>query len=126
MKCVLISGRTAKQGSSLEVGKTSKEYFENVAVVMMNEDDMKEIGIEEGKSAKISTKFGSTVVRCKKSKLDRGIIFMPFGPWVGILTGVDTQGTGMPDSKGIEVEISATDEKLQTVSDILKTMKGIR
>lgn len=125
MKCVLISGRTAKQGSSLEVGKTSKEYLENVAVVMMNEDDMKEIGIEEGKPAKISTKFGSTVVRCKKSKLDRGIIFMPFGPWVSILTGVDTQGTGMPDSKGIEVEISATDEKVQTVSDILKTMKGI-
>lgn len=126
MKCVLISGRTAKQGSSLEVGKTSKEYLENVAVVMMNEDDMKEIGVEEGEPARISTKFGSTVVRCRKSKLDRGTIFMPFGPWVSILTGVDTQGTGMPDSKGIEVEIFATDEKVQTVSDILKIMEGIR
>ncbi len=126
MKYILISGRTLGQGKSLEVGKTSEEYFLNVAVVFMNEDDMKEIGAEEGKTVKVSTRFGSTVVSCKKSKLDRGIIFMPFGPWTSVLTGVDTQGTGMPDLKGIKVEVSPTDEKLTTVPDILNTMRGHR
>jgi formylmethanofuran dehydrogenase subunit D len=124
MKCILISGRTTKQGTSLELGKTSQEYAENVAVIMMNEDDMKELGVEEGKPVRVSTELGSTVVRCTKSKLDRGIVFMPFGPWVSLLTGADTQGTGMPDSKGIEVEISATDEGAQTISDILEMMRG--
>ncbi|MFQ6079613.1 MAG: molybdopterin dinucleotide binding domain-containing protein [Thermodesulfobacteriota bacterium] len=122
MKCILISGRTLQQGTSLEVGKTSEEYFRNVAVAFMNEDDMKEIGAEEGKTVRVSTKFGSTVVLCKKSKLDRGMIFMPFGPWTSVLIGIDTQGTGMPDSKGIEAEVSSTDEKLSTVPDILNTL----
>ncbi|MFH1821321.1 MAG: molybdopterin dinucleotide binding domain-containing protein [Methanobacteriota archaeon] len=123
MKCVLISGRTIKQGISREVGKTSEEYAENVAVAFMNEDDMKDMGAEEGGNVNVRTKFGSTVVRCKKSKLDRGIVFMPYGPWVNVLTGPETHGTGMPDSKGFEAEVSATNEKIQTVFDILKLMK---
>lgn len=124
MKCVMISGRTIKQGTSREVGKTSEEYAENVAVAFMNENDMKEIGVEEGGQVNVRTKFGSTVVRCKKSRLDCGIVFMPYGPWVSVLTGVDTQGTGMPDLKGVEAEVSATSEKIQTIFDILKIMKG--
>lgn len=124
MRFALITGRTLKQGTSLEIGKTSDEYFSHVAAAMINEDDMKEIGVEEGRPVKVSTGFGSVVVRCNKSELDRGVVFMPFGPWTSVLVGADTQGTGMPDSKGIEVEISATDEKVQTVSDILKLVRG--
>ncbi len=123
MKCVLISGRTIKQGTSREVGKTSEEYAENVAVAFMNEDDMKGIGVEEGGRVNVRTKFGSTIVRCLKSKLDRGIVFMPYGPWVNSLTSASTQGTGMPDSKGVDAEVFATSEKIQTVFDIVKTMK---
>lgn len=123
MKCILISGRTLQQGTSLEVGKTSEEYSRNVAVAFMNKDDMKEIGAEEGKTVRVSTEFGSIVVMCKKSKLNRGMIFMPFGPWTSVLTGVATQGTGMPDSKGIAAEVFPTDEKLSTVSDILNTLR---
>ena len=80
MRCILISGRTIKQGTSREVGKTSEEYAENVAVAFMNENDMKEIGVGEGGQVNVRTKFGSTVVRCKKSRLDCGIVFMPYGP----------------------------------------------
>jgi len=124
MKCILISGRTTKQGTSLEAGKTSREYVENVAIVMMNEDDMRELGVEEGKPVKVSTELGSTIVRCRKSKLDRGTIFMPFGPWVSMLMGSDTQGTGMPNSKGIKAEVSATRQEVQTISDILKVVRA--
>jgi formylmethanofuran dehydrogenase subunit D len=126
MRYVLLTGRTLKQGISLEAGKTSKEYFEDVAVIMMNEDDMKEIKVEEGKPVKVSTGLGSVVVKCRKAKLDRGIVFMPFGPWASLLIGIDTQGTGMPDSKGIEAEVTATDEDAQTIADILKMVRGAR
>lgn len=124
MKYIFISGRTLQQGKALEVGKTSEEYFQNVAVVFMNEDDMKKIGAEEGKPVKVSTRFGSIVVACKKSKLDRGMVFMPLGPWTSALTGVDTQGTGMPDLKGIDAEVLPTDEKISTVADILNILRG--
>lgn len=123
MEVVLISGRTAKQGASLEVGKTSEEYFENVAVIMMNEDDMKEIGVREGEPVKISTEFGSTVVKCKKSEVNRGIAFMPYGPWVNMVIGMDTHGTGMPSYKGAKAEISATDENVLTVGEIVDLIR---
>jgi formylmethanofuran dehydrogenase subunit D len=125
MKVTLISGRTVKQGTSLEVGKTSKEYFENVATVQMNEADMREIGVGEGESVKISTDFGSTVVKCKKSNVDQGIAFMPYGPWVSMVIGKDTQGTGMPDSKSVEAKISATDKGVLTVEGIVDLVRGI-
>jgi formylmethanofuran dehydrogenase subunit D len=125
MKVTLISGRTAKQGTSLEVGKTSKEYFENVASIQMNEADMREIGVEEGEPVEIITEFGSTVVRCKRSNVDRGIAFVPYGPWVSMVIGKDTQGTGMPDSKSFEAKISVTDKEVPTVEEIIDLIQGL-
>lgn len=124
MKVTLITGRTTDQGKSLELGKSSEEYLKSVATIEMNEDDMKEIGTKEGEAVEVSSKFGSTVVRCKKSKLSRGTVFMPYGPWANFLVGADTQGTGMPDSKGIELEISATKKSVPTIPKMIKLMKG--
>ena len=126
MKVILISGRTAKQGTSLEMGKTSEEYSNNVAMIMMNENDMKEIGAKEGEHVEVRTKFGSAVVRCKESRIDRGIAFMPYGPWVNMVIGADTQGTGMPDSKGVEAKILATDKDVLTIANVIKRIKGIK
>ena len=120
MKVILNSGRTEKQGTSLEIGKTSEEYSKNVAVIMMNENDMKEIGVKEGEHVEVSTKFGSAVVRCKGSRIDRGTAFMPYGPWVNMVIGADTQGTGMPNSKGVETEILATDKDVLTIANAIK------
>lgn len=125
MKATLISGRTAKQGTSLEIGKTSDEYFDNVAVIMMNEDDMRKIGVKEGAPVEISTEFGSTVVKCKKSGIDPGIAFMPYGPWVNMVIGGETHSTGTPDFKGFEAEISPTDKHVPTISEIIKLI-GVR
>ena len=123
MKAVLISGRTVEQGTSLEIGKTSAEYFESVAAVELNEDDMRELGVEDGQPVEISTEFGSTVAKCRKASLDRGTAFMPYGPWACMVIGNDTQGTGMPDTKGVEVEISATNKQAPTVTEIVGMVK---
>ena len=123
MKAVLISGRTVEQGKSLEIGKTSAEYFESVAAVEMNGSDMSVLGIEEDQPVEIRTEFGSTVAKCRKSNVDRGIAFMPYGPWVSMIIGNDTQGTGMPDTRGVEAEISTTDKQAPTVTEIVKIIK---
>lgn len=126
MKVILISGRTVEQGTSLEISKTSEEYSNNVAMIMMNENDMKEIGVKEGENVEVNTKFGSAVVRCKESRIDHGIAFMPYGPWANMVIGADTQGTGMPDSKGVEAEILATDKDILKIVNAITQIKGIK
>lgn len=126
MKVILISGRTTKQGTSLEMGKTSEEYSNNVAVIMMNENDMKKIGAKEDGHVEVRTKFGSAVVRCKESRIDRGIAFMPYGPWANMMISADTQGTGMPDYKGVDAKISATDKDVLTIANVIERIKEIK
>ena len=50
----------------------------------MNEDNMRGLGVGEGETVRVSTEYGSTVVVCKKSDLDRGMIFMPLGHGQGL------------------------------------------
>jgi formylmethanofuran dehydrogenase subunit D len=37
--------------------------------------------------------------------IPEGLGFIPYGGFVNRLVGPDTQGTGMPDSKGFEIEV---------------------
>lgn len=105
---ILISGRTADQGASLEIGKTSDEYHESVALIELSKKDAEELGVSDGVHVNVKTDYGSTVVKCKISeKLDPGLAFMPYGPWVNQVIGSETQGTGMPDYKGVQVSVSS-------------------
>jgi len=114
----------AEQGIGMESGKTSKEYFDKVAIALLNEEDMNKLGLKENETVKVSTKFGFVVVRCKRGRLDRGKVFMPLGPWANLVIGVDTGGTGMPLAKGVEAEISKTEDEPTSLDMILKNLKG--
>ena len=48
---------------------------------------------------------GEGVFFCKEGKVPAGMIFVPYGPPTCQLMGGDTNGTGMPTSKGWEVEV---------------------
>lgn len=118
MKCILNTGRTIKQGITMEVGKTSQEYHEATSLALLNGDDMEEIGLEENDVVKISSGQSSVVVRCQKGWIDPGQVFMPLGPWANHLVAWTTSGTGMPSYKGIDVDISATEEKPTSFEDL--------
>jgi formylmethanofuran dehydrogenase subunit D len=61
----------------------------------------------------IRSRFGQTVLSARMdSGLPEGIIFIPMGPWANVLVGPDTGGCGMPQYKGVEVEVEATDSKV--------------
>ncbi len=124
MKVILNTGRTTEQGVALEFSKSSEEYYKKVALALLNRRDMDDLGLREDTRVKVSTKFGSVVVRCKEGKLDRGNVFMPLGPWASLVIGVDTEGTGMPLAKGVEVEVSKTEDELTSLSRILEILKG--
>lgn len=102
---ILNSSRSAKQGSLINVGKESEEYIALTTSMIMRAEDMASIGLVEGQSAIVRTEFGEAQFKCQAGKEPEGMIFIPYGPPTCKLMGGDTGGTGMPMSKGWEVEV---------------------
>ena len=67
--------------------------------------DMKEIGVPNGSTVLVRSLWGEATFKCIEGKTPNGIIFVPYGPPTCRLMGQYTDGTGMPLSKGWEVEV---------------------
>lgn len=102
---LMNAGRTTKQGQQINVGKDSPEYQILVSTITMHADDMKEAGIVSGGNVVVRSENGEAVFVCRDGKVPRGMIFVPYGPPTCRLMGQTTDGTGMPTSKGWEVEV---------------------
>jgi formylmethanofuran dehydrogenase subunit D len=124
IKVIINSGRTSQQGVGLEVGKTSEEYFKSVTYIELNTGDARSLGIGDGDSVKVETAHGSVVVSAKLSaKLTPGTSFFPYGIWANQVFGSETGGTGMPNFKGIEAEVSASGAGVPSLADLVATLK---
>lgn len=102
---ILITGRTTAQGTALHKGKDSEEYRQATGFVAMNHADRERLGVEEGSSVRLRTPFGETELELREGDLPPGMVFVPLGPAANALIAAETRGTGMPDSKGLEVEV---------------------
>jgi formylmethanofuran dehydrogenase subunit D len=124
IKVTLLSGRTIHQGTSKECGKTSSEYYKNVAICEIDPEDMKTLSIREGTNIKVSTEFGSVIVKATESKRapHPRIVYMPYGPWVNTIINFTTHSTGMPSFKGIPATIEPANptEIVLTLRELLK------
>ena len=99
------AARTTKQGQQINVGKDGAEYQAIISTIHMNVDDMKEEGITAGSNVRVKSEQGEAVFLCQEGKVPPGMIFVPYGPPTCRLMGQITDGTGMPTSKGWEVEV---------------------
>ena len=102
---ILITGRSTKQGRAIHLGKDAQPYIDEISVLEMNPSDMEALSVQEGDALRLSSGHGSVVVHCRKGTIPEGLAFAAYGVYVNSLIGPDTQGTGMPDSKGIEIEV---------------------
>jgi formylmethanofuran dehydrogenase subunit D len=102
---ILNAGRTSKQGQQINVGKDQDEYQTIVNTLTMHAEDMKALGILSGGTVRVVSAFGEATFRCQEGKVPQGMIFVPYGPPTCRLMGGETDGTGMPTSKGWEVEV---------------------
>jgi formylmethanofuran dehydrogenase subunit D len=102
---MLNPSRTAKQGSLINVGKDSPEYQAVVNTLTMDAADMKEMGLESGDSVSVRTEFGEATFQVEPGKCPPGLLFVPYGPPTCKLMGGSTDGTGMPTSKGWDVDV---------------------
>jgi formylmethanofuran dehydrogenase subunit D len=111
---LLIPGRSTKQGTGANAGKRSAEYLEATGTLEINSDDMARLGLRNGDRVRVRSEHGETILRClgrKPDDLPSGLLFVAYGPPSSQLMGDDTHGSGMPDSKGIAVEIEPFQEK---------------
>lgn len=111
---IMNVGRTTKQGRQISVGKDNADYEAMVSTLIMHPDDMKEIGVPPGGTLLVRSENGAGTFLCKEhggrdGKVPRGMVFIPYGPPTCRLMGQSTDGTGMPTSKGWEVEIEAAE-----------------
>lgn len=102
---MLNPSRTAKQGALINSGKDTAEYQAVVNTLTMDEADMKEMGLESGDSVIVRTEFGEAIFQCEPGNCPSGLLFVPYGPPTCKLMGGSTDGTGMPTSKGWDVDV---------------------
>jgi formylmethanofuran dehydrogenase subunit D len=99
------AGRTTKQGQQISSGKDRDDYKATVGTMHMHPEDMKDIGVPTGSTVRVRSLWGEATFKCVEGKVPSGMIFVPYGPPTCHLMGQYTDGTGMPMSKGWEVEV---------------------
>ena len=113
---IMNAGRTTKQGRQINVGKHDPVYEEMVTTLIMHPEDIEEIGATPGGTVRVRSENGEGTFLCKEhgekfdGKVPRGMVFIPYGPPTCRLMGQTTNGTGMPTSKGWEVEVEAIED----------------
>lgn len=104
-KLILITGRSTKQGVGISEGKSLAEYQEATTVVELSKADMARLGLREGDTVKLRTRYGEATAKCRPEDLPEGLAFVAFGPVTSQLVGDETHASGMPDTKGLEMEL---------------------
>ncbi len=127
LHAILITGRTIDQGVGKEMGKGSKEYFDSSSICVIDESDMKKLGIKSRSNVKVTSKYGSVIVKAAKNPYgsNPGLVFIPCGLWANAICGDETFGMGMPLFKGFQVEVEpAPDQVILTLDELLKEEYG--
>ncbi|MGA3060398.1 MAG: molybdopterin dinucleotide binding domain-containing protein [Candidatus Bathyarchaeia archaeon] len=127
LHAILITGRTIDQGVGKEMGKGSKEYFDSSAICIIDESDMIKLGIKSRTNVKVTSKYGSVIVKAAKNPYgsNPGLVFIPCGLWANAICGDETFGMGMPMFKGFTVEVEAApNQAVLTLDGLLKEEYG--
>jgi formylmethanofuran dehydrogenase subunit D len=105
---ILIPGRTSRQGTTLNEGKFTAGYVEETSTLLMAPQDMARLALKAGDRVRVRGEHGTIELPCQAAKdgeLPSGLLFLPYGDLSSKLMGGETHGTGMPNSKGLDVEL---------------------
>jgi formylmethanofuran dehydrogenase subunit D len=100
------------QGRHINIGKDTDEYRRMVGTLQMNELDMTRMRLSPGMRVRVLSEWGDALFQCSKGDLPPGIVFALYGPPTSALMGGNTDGTGMPTQKGLDVEVEAADRRI--------------
>ena len=126
MKFLLNTGRTIRQGKYIE-SKLSQGYAEETSLCRIHPLDLLELGVDEGENVLVKSVVGEVVMAALADEgLPIGMVFVSYGIHCNSIISPCTHGTGMPDFKIHEVEISPTSEERKTPAEILDQLGGVR
>lgn len=103
---ILIPGRTSTQGTTLNEGKYTDGYIVETTTLKMSAEDMRQLELANGDRVRMWNEMGNVEVPVEAAKGDElppGILFISYGDISSQLMGGETHGSGMPDSKGLDV-----------------------
>ena len=110
---ILIPGRTSKQGVGISEGKYLDTYQSETTVLQVPPEDMQRLNLSDGDRVRLASEWGEIEVAITPSKGDElpaGVLFIAYGDLSSRLMGGDTHGSGMPTSKGFDVELELVSE----------------
>ena len=105
---ILIPGRTSKQGCGISEGKFLEGYQSEINTLQVSPEDMERLELAEGDRVRVTNEVGQIELPIKASRGDElppGLLFIAYGDLSSRLMGGDTHGSGMPTSKGLDVEL---------------------
>jgi len=91
----------------MEKGKTNPEYVAETSMLTVSPQDYERLALGEEKKAKVKSSSGEIVVTCRAAAGPEGIFSLPLGAPANLLIDEQTFGTGVPNFKGIDVEVQA-------------------
>ena len=111
---ILIPGRTSDQGCGISEGKFQDKYQNQINSLQVAPADMLRLGLSEGDRVRLTSEHGQqvevAVTGAKKDELPEGLLFIAYGDISSRLMGGDTHGSGMPTSKGMDVELEIVED----------------
>ena len=114
---ILIPGRTSKQGTALNEGKSTDGYLDEINTLQIASADMDRLGLEAGDHVRMWNDVGTVLVPCRAARGDElpsGMLFISYGDISSQLMGGETHGTGMPDSKCLDVYLEKANQDEST------------
>ena len=116
----IITRRDVFQASACEEDRFGDECLELSALIVMDAAEMKRMGIQDGVNVRLTSKWGSVVVRARASPREeqKGLGFMVNGPWVNALVSEETRD-GIPAFKDIEAKITISKDGITGLQELL-------
>ncbi|GAB4305929.1 MAG: hypothetical protein Kow0069_02170 [Promethearchaeota archaeon] len=123
IELTLTSGGTIAQGVATRSGAKSLPLYRDAAAVLyLDEEDFKKLGIMRGMPVKVTTKFGDVVVYCEVSDdgPHPGLGFIPRGPWMNAIIDADTYSSGCAHYKEVKAKVEPTQEKPLNMAELIR------
>ncbi len=116
----IITRRDVFQASVCEEDRFGDECLELSALVVLDDAEMKRMSIKDGANVRLTSKWGSVVVRARVSprKEQKGLGFMVNGPWVNALVSDETSD-GIPAFKDIKARITISKDGITGIQELL-------
>ncbi len=123
MELLVNTIRMVDYDQAKEYSETNDNIIkEKLAIGFLNPEDYKNLDITPKSNLKITSKFGSVIIKAQQNDtVPLGIIIMPVSIWANQITGIENNELIF---KNLKVNVEISQEPTLDLLDLLKSIKG--